>query len=376
MRRPVVGVVGGGQLARMMIPAALALGVELRVFAESSGSPAAAAATKVGDYTDFNELAGFCKGLDVLTFDHEHVPLALLCRLEAQGVRVSPGPHALAHTQNKLVMRRRLAELGAPVPIWAEASSSDDIANFIESYGPEIVVKTPIGGYDGKGVRVISSPTQVTDWLDNIDGFGGKLLLEQKVPFQRELAVLSARNQSGAFRSWPVAQTTQHQGVCAEVIAPAPGETPVAQAEQIARLVAEGLQVEGVLAVELFQLADGSLLVNELAMRPHNSGHFTIEGSVTSQFEQHLRAVLNLGLGDTRLLQPWAVMVNLLGVDDKNTLVENHPIAMAQYAGVKLHNYQKVARAGRKMGHVTVTGKNLDELLADARHAVALIRGE
>ena len=375
MTRPVVGVIGGGQLARMMIPAAIALGIELRVFAEPEGSSAALATTRVGDYTDFDELLEFCAGLDVLTFDHEHVPLTLLNLLVAKGVRVSPGPQALAHTQNKLVMRHRLAELGAPIPIWAEAHTLLDVANFIASYGPEIVVKTPIGGYDGKGVRVISAPAQVSDWLDAIDDFGGKLLLEQKVPFQRELAVLSARNQDGAFRCWPVVQTTQSQGVCAEVIAPAPGKTPSAEAEQIARLISEGLDVEGVLAVELFELEDGSLLVNELAMRPHNSGHFTIEGSVTSQFEQHLRAVLNLGLGETRMLEPWAVMLNLLGVDSSNTLVENHPKVMANYPDLKLHNYQKGARAGRKMGHVTATGADLDKLLVEARRAVALIRG-
>lgn len=375
MSRPIVGVVGGGQLARMMIPAAIQLGVDIRVFAEAEGSSAQLATTQIGDYTDLGQLQRFAEQVSVLTFDHEHVPLDVLRQLQASGVAVHPAPDALAHTQNKIVMRRRLQDLGCPLPVWAAANTPQQIAEFLSEHGPEIVVKTPIGGYDGKGVRVVSDLAQLVDWLENLDAFGGHLLLEAKVPFVRELALLSARGADGSFRAWPVVQTTQRDGVCAEVIAPAPGPVAEQEAIAIANQIAVGLGVTGVLAVELFELADGSLLVNELAMRPHNSGHFSIEGSVTSQFEQHLRAVIGLPLGDTSLRDRWAVMVNLLGVDSVNTLVENHAAAMRLHPRAKLHNYQKSARAGRKMGHITLTGDDLNQVLQEARSAAALVLG-
>jgi 5-(carboxyamino)imidazole ribonucleotide synthase len=205
--------------------------------------------------------------------------------------------------------------------------------------------------------------------------FGGELLVEEKVEFVREVAQLSARNPSGDFKAWPLIQTTQSNGVCAEVLAPAPGATPamLELAEAIASHIAEGLGVTGVLAVEMFQTLDGRLLINELAMRPHNSGHLTIEGSVTSQFEQHLRAVLDLPLGDTSLTAEHAIMVNLLGVDDKNTFVEHYGKAMAQHPSVKIHTYGKDARAGRKMGHVTAVGSSETAIASEVWQAVGIL---
>jgi 5-(carboxyamino)imidazole ribonucleotide synthase len=369
----IVGVVGGGQLARMMIPAASALGVELRVFAEAENSSAQLAATTVGDYTDFEQLAEFARGVDALTFDHEHVPTELLARLEADGVRVRPGPGALIHAQNKLVMRRRLAELGLPMPAWQAVRSASELESFIARWG-EAVVKTPIGGYDGKGVRVVTQSSEVADWFARLENYGGELLAEQRVNFARELAVLSARNPSGEFVSWPAVQTIQKNGVCAEVIAPA-AKLDQAAATAIARAVSEGLGVTGVLAVEMFEAAGGELLINELAMRPHNSGHFSIEGSVTSQFEQHLRAVLDWPLGSTAMVAESAVMVNLLGVDDENDFVSNYAAAMQAHPEVKFHSYQKGPRAGRKMGHLTAVGADAAALLKAARAAADLLRG-
>jgi 5-(carboxyamino)imidazole ribonucleotide synthase len=368
----VVGVIGGGQLARMMIPAASALGVELRVFAETENSSAKLAATAVGDYTDWRQLSEFAREVDVLTFDHEHVPTALLERLEAEGVAVRPGPNALIHAQNKLVMRRRLAELGLPMPAWQSVTTGSELDDFIGRWGTA-VVKTPIGGYDGKGVRVVSSSAEVSDWLESIEDFGGALLVEQRVVFARELAVLSARSPSGEFVCWPTVQTLQLDGVCAEVLAPAKDVDHEA-ATAIARAVSEGLGVTGVLAVEMFEAAPGQLMINELAMRPHNSGHFSIEGSVTSQFEQHLRAVLDLPLGAVDLRANAAVMVNLLGVDDKNDFVSHYPSAMRGHSEVKFHSYQKSARAGRKMGHLTAVGEDSELLLASARAAAEALR--
>ncbi len=371
-----VGVIGGGQLARMMQPAAIALGINLSVFAESEGSSAHGAVTKVGDYTDLSQLREFAKDVDVITFDHEHVPTELLRQLEADGVNVRPGPAALIHAQNKLVMRKKLAELGLPQPNWAEITSPQELEKFMAVHGPEVVVKTPIGGYDGKGVRVVSSTAEVSDWLENLASYGGSLLAEQKVDFVSEAAQLIARRPSGAAQTWPLVQTIPPGGVCSEGLAPYPSLSLSDPAAEIAHSIANGLGVTGVLAVEMFVLSDGKLLVNELAMRPHNSGHFSIEGSNTSQFEQHLRAVLDLPLGDTGMRGGFAVMVNLLGVDDKNNFYEYYPTVMSRYPSVSFHLYQKTARLGRKMGHLTVLGSNHEELLETGRKARSLIYGE
>lgn len=360
---PVVGVIGGGQLARMMQPAAINLGITLRVFAEDANSSAHQAAYRVGDYLNLEALTEFAEGLDALTFDHEHVPAELLEALELSGVAVRPGSRALIHAQNKLTMRRKLSELGLPMPAWQAATEASDVESFMELHGPQIVVKTPIGGYDGKGVRVISSVNEISDWLADIERYGSELLLEQKVEFVGECAQLSARTPSGEFKTWPLVRTVQRSGVCSEVIAPFGSAAQQSSAEQLARSISEGLGVSGVLAVELFETASGELLINELAMRPHNSGHFSIEGSKTSQFEQHLRAVLDLPLGSTELVDQAAVMINLLGVDDSNAFVDSYPEAMALAPQAKFHLYEKAPRKGRKMGHVTLVGSDAAALL-------------
>lgn len=372
---PTVGVIGGGQLARMMLPAAISMGLELKVFAEAEGSPAHNAATQVGDYKDLEQLSAFAKTVDVITFDHEHVPIEILETLVSQGVAVHPGPHCLKFAQNKLLMRKRLAELGLPMPAWEAVLNSSQVQAFISEHGPEIVVKTPIGGYDGKGVRVISDASEVDDWLAEIDRFGGELLCEQKVSFIRELSQLVARNSSGQLETWEIVQTVQSGGVCSEVIAPAPQPVKASQAAEIARDICEGLDVTGVMAVELFETDAGELLINELAMRPHNSGHFTIEGAVTSQFEQHVRAVANMPLGSTAMTADNAVMLNLLGVDSENTLVENFPKAMLDFPELKFHSYQKPPRPGRKMGHITALGEDYVQLLERCHAAAAKLYG-
>ena len=375
-----VGVIGGGQLARMMIVPAIELGLEIKVLAEAEGSSAAVAATQIGDYTKLETVVGFAKTVDVITFDHEHVPLAILESLEAAGVSVQPPSRALAFAQNKLHMRRRLHELGLPMPVWAEIQTEDDLQEFLNANGGVCVLKTPIGGYDGKGVRIIRSVADAQDWLEPqaLAQVGGTLLAEEKVGFIREVAQLSARTPSGEFKTWPLVQTTQANGVCAEVISPAPGanDETIAHAAEIARAVAEGVGVTGVLAVEMFETPNGRLLINELAMRPHNSGHFSIEGSVTSQFEQHIRAVLDLPLGSTEARAKWSVMVNLLGVNDRNDFVSGFASVLAAHPEAKVHTYGKGARAGRKMGHVTVVSDSLDFATDQANAtAQALLQG-
>ncbi len=375
-----VGVIGGGQLARMMTPPAINLGLELKVLAEADNSSAVMATTMVGDYTQYEVVAEFAKTVDVITFDHEHVPLEVLRRLEEAGVSVQPPSRALAFAQNKLEMRARLSALGLPMPIWAAISSAAELQEFLNDNGGVCILKTPIGGYDGKGVRVIKSVEDAADWLEPalLGSVGGSLLAEEKVNFVRELAQLSARRPSGEFATWPLVQTVQANGVCSEVLSPAPGadQSTLERAAEIARGVAEGLGVTGVLAVELFETPNGRLLINELAMRPHNSGHFSIEGSTTSQFEQHLRAVLDLPLGSTAPTQSHSVMVNLLGVDDQHDFVSSYEQVLAQHPSANVHTYGKAPRAGRKMGHVTVVGQDSADVLAEARAtAQALLQG-
>ena len=369
-----VGVIGGGQLARMMIEPALAMGLEIKVFAEVEGASAGLAATQVGDYTKVEEIREFTKTVDVITFDHEHVPIHVLEALEAEGVSVQPPSRALKFAQNKLFMRKRLSELDLPMPAWAEIKSAAELDEFIAENGGVAILKTPIGGYDGKGVAVVRSAEDASEWFANLEQFGGSLLAEQKVEFVRELAQLVARRPSGELKHWPLVQTVQRNGVCSEVLAPAPNLSAAGleRAAEIAETVAAGLGVTGVLAVEMFETADGSFYINELAMRPHNSGHFSIEGSITSQFEQHLRAVLDLPLGSTDAVAPHAVMVNLLGVDALNDFVSVYPKALALHPAAKFHTYGKSARKGRKMGHVTVIGSDAEQVLAEAKAAAGV----
>lgn len=356
-----IGVVGGGQLARMMIKSAHSLGLDFKVLAESEDSPAKSAATQVGDYKDLAVVREFAQTVDVITFDHEHVPLSVLETLEAEGFKVEPSAKALRFAQNKLDMRAALTELGVPCPNWAKVESSQDLDEFISANGGVAILKTPTGGYDGKGVRVIRSSADALDWL----ALGKPLLVEEKVDFVRELAQLSARNRSGSWVSWPLVETIQKDGVCAEVHSPA-NNANYELASSIAKTIAQGLDVTGVLAVELFETAQGQLLVNELAMRPHNSGHFSIEGSVTSQFEQHLRAALDMPLGSTEATQGFAVMLNLLGQNNANTF----GLVDRVLDGASVHVYGKSARLGRKMGHITALS---NDSLADARQIASKV---
>lgn len=371
---PVVGMVGAGQLARMTHQAAVALGQSLRVLATGPDEPAAQVATDVvlGRHDDLATLRRFAEGCDVLTFDHEHVPTEHLRALVAEGVRVYPGPDALCHAQDKLVMRRALAGLGVPVPPFGEVTRPQDAVSFGAEYGWPCVLKAVRGGYDGRGLWMLNTPTGARRAVAELLAAGTPLLVEQCVAMHRELAVLVARSPFGQGAVWPVAQTVQREGICVEVLAPAPGLDPeLSQAgQQLALRLAATLDVVGVLAVELFETATGQLLVNELAMRPHNSGHWTIDGAVTSQFEQHLRAVLDYPLASTAARAPVCVMANVLGAGTPPVMGLDERVhhLMARYPQAKLHLYAKPERPGRKIGHVTVFG---DEPLPVREVAVA-----
>ena len=372
---PVVNMVGAGQLARMTAQAAIGLGVGFRVLAGSAADSAARVTrgTQIGDYRSLDDLRAFAAGGDVLTFDHEHVPGGHLAALEAAGVRVRPSAEALRFTQDKLAMRERLAGLGIDCPRFAPVSGIAEVEAFAAGTWP-VVLKAVSGGYDGKGVWVCASAAQARAVLAH----GLALIAEEYVPFDRELAVLAARSPHNQGAVYPVVETVQRDGICREVIAPAPGLAPgrAAHAEELALRIAAELGVTGLLAVEMFETSRG-LLVNELAMRPHNCGHWTIEGAVTSQFEQHLRAVLDLPLGSPALAAPVTVMANVLGGDDGD-VYDRYIHVMAGDPAVKVHMYGKPVRPGRKIGHVTVTGdrrhRDPAELADRARRAASYLR--
>jgi 5-(carboxyamino)imidazole ribonucleotide synthase len=393
---PVVGIIGGGQLARMCQPPAVGLSITLSVLAESADASAALVipSSPVGSHADIEAVRAFARECDVVTFDHEHVPAEVLAALEADGVILHPSRDALVFAQDKLAMRRRLTDIGIACPAWAQVRDAASLQAFGDEVGWPVIVKTPRGGYDGKGVRVVGSTDEVADWLsdaarDGVQGDVGQgsgplvdgLLAEEKIDFVRELALLVVRSPSGQAGAWAVVETVQTAGICTQVLAPAPGLDPqlAAVATAAGLRIAGELGVTGVMAVEMFEVrdpdtGDPAYLVNELAMRPHNSGHWSIDGAVTSQFEQHLRAVLDLPLGDTSPRAPWTVMGNVLGGDHPQ-LYPTYRHLLARDPGLKIHLYGKGVRPGRKIGHVNVSGADLDDLRARASHASDFLQG-
>ena len=375
---PIVGMIGGGQLARMTAEAATALGVGFRVLAERADDPAAQVVrdTRIGSHLDPQAVLEFADGCDVVTFDHEHVPVEILEHLAERGIAVRPSPSALFHAQDKAHMRAALEGLGMPCPAWSPCSRAEEVGAFGDTHGWPVVLKATRGGYDGKGVWVVHDEAAAASALASGDANGTSWLVEEHIAFVRELSAQVARSPQGQAVAYPVVQTKQIDGICAEVIAPAPGlsDDHAIRAQELALRIAGELGVVGMLAVELFDTGD-ELFINELAMRPHNSGHWTIEGAVTSQFENHLRAVLDLPLGDPRARAPHAVMVNILGGDVGN-LYSAYRHVFARDPGLKVHLYGKEVRPGRKVGHVTILGDDVDDLLGRGRHAADYFSGK
>ncbi|HTM85587.1 MAG TPA: 5-(carboxyamino)imidazole ribonucleotide synthase [Mycobacterium sp.] len=373
-RYPQVAMIGGGQLARMTHQAAIALGQTLRVLVADADDPAAQVTPDVvlGSHTDLAALRRAAAGATVVTFDHEHVPAELLAQLAADGVNLAPPPQALLYAQDKLAMRARLAGIGVPMPRYIalesqegpegldSAAQRDPLDEFAARVGVPLVLKAARGGYDGRGVAMADDLEAARQIAAGYLATGVPVLVEEQVVMRRELAAVVARSPFGQGAAWPVVQTVQRDGICVQVIAPAP-ELPDAlaeQAQQLALRIAAELGVVGVLAVELFQTHDGALLVNELAMRPHNSGHWTMDGSVTSQFEQHLRAVLDYPLGDTAAIAPVTVMANVLGAAHTPAMSMDERVhhLFARMPDVRVHLYGKAERPGRKIGHLNLLG--------------------
>lgn len=374
-RRPVLGVVGAGQLARMLQQAAIGIDVDLRLLAASASDSAALVipGTIVGDERGLGDLQRLADQVDVMTFDHEHVPTDHLHTLQRAGAVLRPGPHALPFATDKSVMRRGLRDFGLPVPTFRVIEDASALPQAVQEVGGwPVMLKAARGGYDGRGVWLVEGPDAAGD------AFRARtpVVVEQRVPFVRELSAVVARSPAGQAVAYPVVESVQRDGICVEVLAPAPGlgEDTALTAQRLALEVARDIDVVGVLAVELFELPDGSLLVNELAMRPHNTAHWTIDGAVTSQFENHIRGVLDLPLGSPRPLAPAAVMVNILA----GQATEVHralPHVMAHEPAARIHLYGKQPRPGRKIGHVTVLGNDVDELRARARRVADGISG-
>ncbi|MDN3057789.1 5-(carboxyamino)imidazole ribonucleotide synthase [Streptomyces hygroscopicus] len=375
MTFPVVGMVGGGQLARMTHEAGIPLGIRFKLLSDTPQDSAAQVVSDVvvGDYRDLDTLRAFAQGCDVVTFDHEHVPADHLRALEADGVVIRPGVEALLHAQDKGVMRERLRKAGVPCPRHRIVADPADVTRFAEEGdGFPVVLKTVRGGYDGKGVWVVRRAEEAAEPFRA----GVPVLAEEMVDFARELAANVVRSPHGQAVAYPVVESIQVNGVCDTVIAPAPGlsEELSGQAQEMALKIAAELGVVGHLAVELFETRDGRLLVNELAMRPHNSGHWTQDGAVTSQFANHVRAVLDLPLGDPRPRATWTVMTNVLGGDFPD-MYAAYLHCMARDPALKIHMYGKDVKPGRKVGHVNTYGDDLADVRERGRHAADYLRG-
>lgn len=375
---PRVGIVGGGQLARMLQQAAISLGIGVRVLALHSDESAARVTPDlaIGRHDDLDALLAFSEGLDVVTFDHEHVPPAYLEQLEGRGIAVRPGPNALVHAQDKAIMRRRLSDIGVPSPEWTVLADAEEGVEFAGRVGWPFILKVSRGGYDGKGVWRIADAEQLGQLMESVaHGPHAVWLAEELVPFKQELAAQVARSPQGQAVVYPVVRTVQTDGICTEVVAPAPGLAPdrAIEAQRIAITIANALDCTGMLAVELFDTGE-RLLVNELAMRPHNSGHWSIDGAHTSQFENHLRAVLDLPLGKPTPKFAWTVMVNVLG-GPATEMYSAFKHCMARDPGLRIHMYGKEVRPGRKIGHVTVSSDDLNDALRRAHHAADYLTG-
>ena len=361
---PKVGVIGSGQLAQMTLAPAAALGIDLITLANSSNDSAAQSCPHVvGDYRDLDTVRSFVTGCDVVTFEHELIPLSIIRTLESEGVKFAPSASAFQYSQDKALMREKLAHL--PNPKWQIITEAPE-------WNYPAIAKTISGGYDGRGVWKVNSKEELANLLKEVP----KLLLEELVSFDFEIAVMVARSPHGQAATWAPTRTIQRDGICIETVTPVPefSETQSLAAQKLALEIAEEIKLVGVMAVEMFVKGE-TLLINELALRPHNSGHWTIEGSVTSQFEQHLRAILDLPLGDTSMTAEWAVMGNVLG-GNKVDMYRPYLHLMARTPGLKFHQYRKEVRPGRKIGHVTIIGSDLIELRKEVDHALQYMSGE
>lgn len=367
-----VGMVGGGQLARMTQQAAIALGIELRVLARDGDDPAAAVSgSKIyGRPDSLDDLRRLAEACDVLTFDHELVPNRHLRRLADEGHEISPPPEAKLFAQDKLRARSFMREARYPVPDFMRARSAEDVEALAERCGWPVMLKRRSGGYDGRGVRVVPDRRAAGEAAYD-DGW----IAEELVPIELEVSQLVVRSHGGEVVAYPLVRTIQRDGICVETIAPAGVSPELAErCRGLAIEIAETIGAVGVMAAELFVTPHGEIVVNELALRPHNTGHFTIEGCETSQFENHLRAVLDWPLGPTWPVAPAAAMQNLIGAGREDP---SERVGQALgVPGAHLHIYGKEPAPGRKLGHVTALGESVEEARRRCREAIEILQPE
>ena len=367
MSFPRVGVIGAGQLARMMAVPANDLGIHFSVFAAIPNDSAAQTSPHVlGDYTNVKEVLAFAANCDVITFEHELVPQSVIRELEKSGKKVYPRADSFIYSQDKLAMREKMAEIGLPNPEWQRFDGGAATIAF------PLIAKVPSGGYDGRGVYVINSQSELDELHRTVNR---TLLLEAKLNFDYEISVMVARSPHEQAATWPATLTVQSDGICTQTITPVPDISAdlAVRVQSAALTIAQAINLVGVMAVEIFVVGE-EFFINELALRPHNSGHWTIEGSRTSQFEQHLRAILDLPLGSTEMRAPFAVMGNVLG-GEKSDMYRPYLHLMARTPALKFHQYGKEVKPGRKIGHVTMTGEDLLELRTEVSHAVDYMSG-
>ena len=360
---PKVGIIGAGQLGRMSAAPATALGVDLLLLAQSPNDSGAQVANYViGDYRDLAQVREFAQKCDLITFEHELIPISIIRALESEGVKFYPTSESFLFSQDKAAMRERLAKY--PAPKWQVVTDASEVTDF------PVIAKAISGGYDGRGVWKVNSTSELTELLAQTP----KLLIEELIDFDFEVSVMVARSPHGQAATWAPTQTIQSDGICTMTIAPAQLATELSlNAQEMALSIAADIKLVGVMAVEIF-VKGSNLFINELAMRPHNSGHWTIEGSATSQFEQHLRAILDLPLGDTAMVADFAVMGNVLG-GEKTDMYRPYLHLMARTPKLKIHQYRKEVKPGRKIGHVTLIGENLVELTSEVQHAIDYMSG-
>lgn len=361
---PRVGIIGAGQLGRMTAAPAAALGVDLLLFAQSQADSGAQVANfEIGDYRDLAQVREFAKKCDLVTFEHELIPISIVKALENEGIKFYPTSESFIFSQDKAAMRERLTNY--PAPKWQIITKREEVKNF------PVIAKSISGGYDGRGVWKVNSEAELSEILVN----NPKLLIEELIDFDFEISVMVARSPHAQAATWAPTQTVQSDGICTMTIAPASdlSEELSQQAQQMALNIAADIKLVGVMAVEMF-VKGADLYVNELAMRPHNSGHWTIDGSVTSQFEQHLRAILDLPLGDTAMVAKYAVMGNVLG-GEKTDMYRPYLHLLARTPKLKVHQYRKEVKPGRKIGHVTLLGDDLVELSTEVQHAIDYMGG-
>lgn len=366
-----IGIVGGGQLGKMMILDAKRLDYYFVILDPTPNCPAHSLSDEhiVAGFDDMEAMLKLAKMVDVVTFEFEHINVNALFEMEKKGYKVFPSSETLLHIQNKFEQKKWLKEHDLPVPDFYEINSIEQLKNAHKKYDFPVILKTCTGGYDGKGNAIIKDQDGYEDAYNALGAGALPLMVEEYVDFQKEVSVLVCQSTNGDIEIFPIAENVHKDSILDETTVPAviTEETKI-QAMEIAKKAVKVFNAYGMLCIELFVCKDGRVLVNELAPRPHNSGHYTIEGCITSQYENHIRAILGLPLGSSKLINP-TVMKNIIGEASSKANVKGLFDAY-QYSNVKVHLYGKeTVSKGRKMGHITVVDNSIEEALMKARSA-------